>query len=472
MSLIEIVFINTKQKMPLVDNIKRGVRINNCIVPPLELAYCASLLKEHGINSRIIDANTERFSNEEIITKLETYSPKLIVINSTMIDRWLCPYLNIDAPLSLSESIKKNFPYSKIAIIGPHGTNTPNWVLRKAKGNIDIVVKGEPEITVTELSEAIIKGNSINEIPGLAFYKEGKFFFSGERERMSKLDELPFPYYDKLPMHKFESGLIVSSRGCPHRCTFCTRGLQEGIYRWRSAKNVVDEMELLEKKYNMKRIYFQDLEFTVNKNRTLEICKEIKERGLSIKWGCSGRFDDIKEKSILEELKSANMTLINFGLESGSETMIKNCNKKLELNHVVVVSKWCKEIGIKMNTYLICAMPGETKETLDESIRFIAKHDLGMGGGNLPIPYPGTELHAQAIREGFNVDWNNLGNIAGKIGTDILKEITEEELYKFITITYFKEKYSKFFYLNPVFWIQQKGFILDYFKKNFQTNTA
>jgi radical SAM superfamily enzyme YgiQ (UPF0313 family) len=241
--------------------------------------------------------------------------------------------------------------------------------------------------------------------------------------------------------------------------------VQEGAWFSRSPKNVVDEIEILVNKYGFRHLYFQDLEFTVNNQRVIEICDEIIARGLKFKWRCSGRFTDFRQKGLLAKMHEAGMYAINLGLESGSKTIIENCNKKLELDIVPLVAKWCKELGIVLDTYLICGLPGETRETLRESIAFMAKHDLGMGGGSLAIPYPGTALYLQAKQEGFDVSWENIGKIAGKVGTKLLDEMDEEQLYRFITITYFREKYSGLFFVNPLFWVEQRDFLFNALKK-------
>ena len=462
---MNVALINIKQKLPIVDDVKKGVRLDNSIVIPTDIAYCASVLREEGFAPFIVDANTERLSDEQVIERLKEKNPKMIVINSTMIDRWLCPFLNIDAPVRTSLALKKSFPESKIVIIGPHGTYTPEWVLKKGNGNIDFVIINEPEETLRELSHAIEKNKKINGIKGLAFKEKEKTIITLPRSRIINLDSLPMPAYDLLPMGKFKGGVIVSSRGCPFQCTFCTQGVQKGAWLFRTPKNVVDEIQVLVEKYGFKHIYFQDLEFTVHNKRVIEICDEIIKRKLKFKWRCSGRFTDIREKEFLSKMKEAGCYAINLGLESGSKKILELCNKKISLDDVPQVAEWCKETGIHLDNYLICALPGETKETLKESIAFMAKHNLGMGGGNLPIPYPGTALYEMAKKQGLDVSWENLGNIAGTVGTDILKELPPEELYKFITITHFKEKYSKLFYINPVFWIEQSGFLKDAFKR-------
>ncbi len=448
---MKILFINVKRPLGPVDKIKKGVVLNNSIFAPLDLAYPAALLRDNGFEVSIIDANTKRLSDEEVLNKTVEFNPKIIVLNTTQMDRWQCAFLTIDSTVLIAEKLKKVVD-SKILIIGPHNSVTPEWTLSKSKA-FDYAICGEPDFTILEMAKRIKARKDTNTVAGIAYIDKGRVIVTPPRSPVENLDLLPMPAYDLLPMNLYPYALLFSSRGCPFKCVFCLQTMFTPFARVHSIKRVIDEMELLEKKYGFSRCYFQDQEFMIDNKRVYEICAQIKKRKLNIKWACNARFDDVRDENILNEMKSANCELINFGLETASEKVIKAANKNLSLEKVVRVTKMLRKINLNFSTYMIIALPGETKETITESINFLVKHDLGIGGGNLPIPYPGTPLYEQAKKEGLNPTWENIGKLAGKVGTKIISEVGgEENLYRFVWINYFKARYGEYYYFNPSFW--------------------
>lgn len=174
---------------------------------------------------------------------------------------------------------------------------------------------------------------------------------------------------------------------------------------------------MLYKKYEVKHFGFCDWEFTLQKERVLEICKEMINRKLKMTWTCNARFTDIDEE-LLKEMSKAGCIEIKFGFESGSKEIIRISKKGINLDKVPEIIKLCKKYKIKPFLYGIIAMPGETMKTLKESISYSAKHGTGKGGGKIVIPYPGTELHAMAEKEfGKTITWDDLPKIAGHVGT-------------------------------------------------------
>ena len=239
---------------------------------------------------------------------------------------------------------------------------------------------------------------------------------------------------------------MVSSRGCPFKCTFCLKKMWGDKYRVRSNEKVIEEIELLQSNYGVKAVYFQDLEFCVHKKRVEDFCNKLMEKNIKLAWACSARLHDIDEK-LGKLMKEAGCVRIIFGLESGSQKILDNVKKGINLKIASQTIKTMNKIGMRTLICFQMGLPGETKETLKETVRFAVKNNIEFRGGGFPISYPGTELWDGKLT------WEEAGKMAGRFDTDILKKFTEAQLYRYVRLLYIKEKYSKFFFLNPSFYI-------------------
>lgn len=460
----DLLLVNPPFGHPYGTDIKQGVRLDNRPRQPLDLAYTASVLLENDFSVDLLDANILKMSYDDVISRMR--APGTVLITTSPMDRWECPYLDIDAPARLAREVKKQFPETTVMFTGAHGTTTPDWVFKNCS-DVDIVIKGEPEYTTLELMQHIARGErSLEEIQGISFRKNGAVAHNVPRPLIQDLDALPLPAYHLMPMDRYlahgshfnRPGLVphsvmVSTRGCPHSCTYCLRGMWGRQFRKRAPAKIVDEMELLTRDYGITNFYFIDLEFCLVKTRVHEVCDEIITRGIDVRWGCCGRLDSVDEAAVLK-MKQAGCTHINCGVESGSARVLAEVKKGITVEKASASLRMMQENGMHFNAFMMSALPGEDEQSLKETAEFAAAHGIVFLGGNMPIPYPGTELYEMAKQQygEENVRWDTVGTLAGRVGTSVLDRNAEGRLTNSIRVLYVKQKYGKYYFANPRFW--------------------
>nr|WP_287584754.1 radical SAM protein [Candidatus Borrarchaeum sp.] len=461
---MKCLFINPCFPRPFVNE---SAGLTNRFRQPLDLAYPAAVLEKEGYDVNIIDANVLRLNLSQMKKIILNKKPEVVVITTSPIDRWQCPYLDISAAINTVNLIKNSVSSVKVILTGPHGTVTPEWLFKQSN-NIDFVIRGEPEITILELMNNLEKKDKFTTVNGLSYRHNDVINHYRDRSLIENLDELPFPAYHLLPMNKYEEGIfknlkpvsiVLTSRGCPYKCVFCLKCMYGDKYRNRSPQNVINELELLVKEFQVKAIYFQDLEFVFDTNRTKEICESINDKKLKFKWACSARVDRIDGK-LLKIMKKAGCVQINYGVESGSQKILNFSKKGINIKKIKETFKMTKENGIKPEAFLLIPLPGEKISTIKESIKFSIETDL-LIGGNPPIPYPGTKLFELACEEaGRTLNWSELEIVAGTVGTDLIKNLGKN--YKaIIAKTYLVEKYGRYYLFNPKFYNDSLKNILD-----------
>ncbi|MDK2877112.1 MAG: anaerobic magnesium-protoporphyrin monomethyl ester cyclase [Archaeoglobaceae archaeon] len=283
------------------------------------------------------------------------------------------------------------------------------------------------------------------------YYKEnGKIIRNERRGFIEDLDSLPFPAYDLMPLDKYtvlgerlEQFPMITSRGCPFACRYCSSSLYMGHrFRARSARNVADEIEWLCEEFEAKHIAFGDDTFTLNKKRVVDICTEIKKRGLEITWSCSSRIDTITAE-LLKMMKSAGCVAIYYGIESASKRILDYYRKKISLEKAKEVVRATKKAGISAICSFILGAPMETKEEMKKTLKLALKLDPDYAQFSILTPYPGTEIYEEAKKENLLLTEDFQEYTAGK---PVLKTlVSPEDLAKFLRKCYLR------FYLRPNF---------------------
>jgi len=399
------------------------------LFPPLGTAYVAALLeKQHTVG--IIDAHIEGWrnleqidetkyriglKNKEIAERITQWSPDIVGI-TVPFSGWSKTAYEI---ASIVKSIDKNI----ITMLdGQHPSARPYDCLTHS--NIDFVVIGEPEHTIFELVGALEQGikRDLKKIRGIGFNKKGKPVVTPPRPAIQDLDSLPFPARHLLPMDKYfaavrESPLrgeirkpwatMITSRGCPYNCVFCTIHTVMGKkWRCRSSENVVDEIEQLVHTYHIKQIDFMDDNMTLNKKRMETICDLIVKRNLDVEWYApNGVRADTLDENLLTKMRESGCKKIRIAPESGVQRVVDQIIKKnLNLKEVEKAVVLCKKVGIKVGCFFVIGLIGETKEDIKETINYAYK--LRRLGADIfhfsyATPLYGTELYEQAKRGGF-----------------------------------------------------------------------
>jgi len=292
---------------------------------------------------------------------------------------------------------------------------------------VDAVVRGEFEYTSASLAQALqsggdpssTTGHSLDSVLGLTYRDSGgDVQVNPDRPHFEPLDRMPFPARHIVMGDGYRAGIysggrptaMVSSRGCPYRCTFCLwpDALYGHKFRARSAVNVVDEIEQAARVYGHDEVYFDDDTFTIDRQRVLDICHLIQERGLEkeVEWIAQCRVDTV-DREMLEAMKAANCGYILFGVESGSPTMLKRMKKGITLDKVRSAFKLTSEVGIKTQAFFLFGVPGETQETVRETINLAKELNASSTQFAIAVPHPGTALYEECRVNGWltSEDW-------------------------------------------------------------------
>jgi magnesium-protoporphyrin IX monomethyl ester (oxidative) cyclase len=398
------------------------------VFPPIPLSYIAAVLEEEN-EVHVIDAPTEGRKNLKEVNKT-TYR---VGLSNKQIEKkiklWDSEIVIIEIPFSgwartaFEISLKiKQFNSKVITILyGQHPSARPTACLNQ--GSIDFAVIGEAENTIKELVEYLKQGSSnFEEIKGLAFIKNDKIVMTPIRPIIEDLDSLPLPARHLLPMNEYAIAvkehplrgvikkpwtIMITSRGCPFKCVFCTHHTVWGRkWRGRSPQKVVAEIEHLVKTYGIKQIDFLDDNMTLNRNRMENICDLIVKKKIHVEWFTpSGVRADTLDEVLLRKMKKAGCKKIRLAPESGVQRIVDTVIKKnLDLASVEKAVRICKKIGLKVGCFFVIGLIGETKNDIKETINFAYKlRQLGADSFIFSIASPiyGTKLYQQAKKEGF-----------------------------------------------------------------------
>ncbi len=382
-------------------------KITGMNAPPLGLAYIASVLERAGHKVKIIDSPTLKMSTEEFLHEIRSWKPDLIGLS----------LITPTAPSGyrVIKKIKEEFHELPIIVGGPH----PTFMFKEALNEgADIVVRFEGEYTTLELVNTIEKHglnhNALRKIKGIAFKdSNGEYIVTENRPLIANLDELPWPARHLLPMDKYtvfnkpiRIAHVMASRGCPYGCVYCSTSYFWGrAVRFRSAENVVNEIEHLVEKYGVKSVVFADDELTINRVFIENFIREIRERGLDITFACGSRVDHV-DRELIRKLYGNGCVMLYFGVESASQETINKIGKRITLDQAVKAFKWVKEVKGAASGSFILGFPWETIEDMKKTVEFAIKLDPDYAQFTALTPYPGTPLYRFAKRFGLIVDEN------------------------------------------------------------------
>lgn len=371
---------------------------------PIGLCYLAAALEKAGHSAKIFDG--------QIIPRVEEEFTNLLKIENFDAIGFSVVSQAVLGAIKLSEIAKKLRP-SVITIIGGAQPTVMGEKIMDAMPDIDIAVFGEGEKTIIELIHHLENKKSLDSIKGVAYKKNGRVIRTERRELIQNIDSIPFPAYHLINIKKYTPppGLffrkpivgVISARGCPFNCHFCAdRIIWQGVVRLRKPERVLDEIELLAKKYGVKEIKFFDDTFTINRQRTIAICNGILERNLNVIWRCSSRVDTV-DKELLALMKKSGCWSISFGIESGSDEMLKKMDKRITVEKVKKAVKWAKEAGMETKGFFLLNYPGDTIETTEKTIAFPKELDLDFAGFNLIFPFWGTQVREE-IEKNYQIE--------------------------------------------------------------------
>ena len=413
--------------------------------PPLGLAYIASVLENNGEDVKIIDSLAENCTLYDIKREIDSWGADIVGVTSTTPTFY-------DA-LKVAKIAKESGAVTVLG--GPHVTFTAKETLSNYSF-VDYVVRGEGEFTMLELVKSIKNGEEPKSVLGLSYRaKSGVIKENRPRPPLMNLDALPMPAYHLLPMSKYtfqgyRFATMVTSRGCPFKCVFCSSSRICGK-RWRghSAERVVNEIEFLTDRYKIKFIEFLDDTFTFDKNRVKEICNEIANRGIDVMWTGSSRVN-LFNRELALKIKSAGCQIVYFGVESGSQRILNLMKKGITLEQSVKAVRLAKEVGINTVASFILGMPDESVEEANATIKFATRLSPDYAQFTICTPYPGTELYDYAVKNNLLLtrDWSKYDTLTPVMKTKIsirkLRELLSKAYFKFYTrLSYLFDKIRK-----------------------------
>ena len=392
--------------------IEERIRDEDILTPPIGLYWVAALLKEHGHEVEILNWQGFQGKSGDIRETLGRMKPQLIGFSILHANRW--------GAIEIARIAKELDPGVRIVFGGPGAGFLWRHFLTHFS-DCDFVVIGEGELVLLRLLQQLEgKGpSSLQEVEGIA-YREG------ERIVRTKLP-LPIPDLDTLPLPSgnFTYRHVTSSRGCPWKCRFCgSPGLWHGKVRFRSPAHFVDELEQLYRK-GVTFFYVSDDTFTAKKGRVMKICRMIVERGLRINWNAICRVDSVDEE-ILSSMRKAGCIQISYGVESGSEKIREVLGKRITTDQVKKAFALTRSFGILPRAYFIYGSPGETEETIDETIALMAEIQPLAAVFYILDLFPGTELYERVKASGQISDEIWLQRIEGLMYLELDPHLSDE----------------------------------------------
>jgi anaerobic magnesium-protoporphyrin IX monomethyl ester cyclase len=414
---------------------------------PLGLGYLAAVLEQNEYKVDVIDCQAAKLSYEDFKSEIGKRQPNIVGVTSTT--------LTYKSGLQIAKIAKEVCPNCLTIMGGSHVTFWDENALKECP-ELDVVVRKEGENTLLELVQRLEAGKSFHDVIGITCRKDGKIVKNPDRPYIKDLDSLPFPAHNLWPLETLRKyGTIVypimASRGCVFWCDFCTAVRMFGRnYRMRSPKNVVDEIEFLHKTYGANQFTFYDDAFTVDQDRTAEICHEIIKRKLKIKWDCETRVDMVT-KDLLLKMREAGCIAIWFGVESGSQRVIDAMGKGFSLTQTMNAFQWAKDAGLMTVAGVILGFPGETKESAMETIKLVEKINPDDVGYYIATPYPGTPMYELVKEKGLLkvTDFNKYDTAtptfeSPEFTMEELREIREQAFHRFyIRPSYVLHMFSK-----------------------------
>jgi radical SAM superfamily enzyme YgiQ (UPF0313 family) len=375
--------------------------------PPHSLLSLAGPLEQLGYRPVIVDARVEKNYKEKIRQNL----PDSILAGISSMTGF-----QIEHALRICEFIRQHDQHILLVWGGVHPTFMPEQTCRNKY--VDVVVKGEGELILPQIVKRVQSRQSLEGVPCITYKdRQGNILNSDTKPLLMDLNQIPMTPWHLVDIEKYfrpEYGVdktitLVTSKGCPHRCTFCYN-LNFNMRKWRGkdARHVVDEIQFLRQRYGIQGVYFIEDNFFANKKRVEEICEMLIRRKLDIVWGSSNRVDYVAryDEEFMRLLKRSGCRNFLFGVESGSDVILQLISKDITKKDIMSAVDKCRKYGIVGVFTFISGLPGETKDDLNRTIELIDEiksrnEDAEISGLFTYVPYPGTPMYELAIRKGL-----------------------------------------------------------------------
>ncbi|MEM2154948.1 MAG: radical SAM protein [Candidatus Jordarchaeales archaeon] len=364
------------------------------------LAYATAVIEEAGYNVKLVDGAAEGSTHLDMHNLAASLNPDVTILDVTT------PSFYND--VRVAKIFKENG--SLVVAVGPHVSALPEESLKESNGAFDVIARREYDYTVLDIIQHFEDGKGFEGVNGVTYMEGNKIKSTPDRPFIENLDALPFPAWHHLNFKNYyNAGYlnpyldIIGGRGCPFKCTFCLwpQVMHGRKYRFRSPQNIVDEMEYdITTWPKTRELFFEDDTFTVNHKRAYQICKEIISRKIDVVWSCNSRCD-VLDLKLLKYMKRAGCRMLLVGPESGSQRVLNNVKKGITLDEIRKFAELAKMAGLELHTCWVIGLPGETRHTIELTIRFSKELDTEQLQVSGAVPFPGTEFYEWAKKNGY-----------------------------------------------------------------------
>ncbi|NCD34121.1 MAG: radical SAM protein [Spartobacteria bacterium] len=382
------------QRWPVV-NRTRAMRY------PDWLAYAAGVIEKDGFDLAFRDFIAEEAILKDVADWVGEWKPDLLVMDATT------PSIYND--IKCAQMCKSANAGTHISFVGPHVTVLPKETMMEAGGAVDSIAMGEYDYTIRDLARTLDGGGHLDQVEGLAWGGATDFVRNKARVPIENLDELPLPPWHFLDVSRYRNNTYlfpyldqISGRGCPNLCQFCQwpQVMHGRRYRYCSPERVVAEMLESFQRYKVKEIFFEDDTLTANRKRLREVCELILQQNIRMKWSCNSRVD-WADLELMKLMKEAGCRMVLIGPESGSQTILDNVRKGIRVEQTTAFVTTAKKAGLATHSCWVMGLPGETRETMAQTVHFVKSLDTDTIQASSVMPQVGTELYNWAMEQGY-----------------------------------------------------------------------
>jgi len=436
-------------------------------MPPLGLANLAAFIRKEGYSVKIVDCCALNLNLVDSVKTILSHNPEAIGITAATV--------SINKAADLATMLKKERPGLKVIVGGCHISALPEKTMNIFP-QFDMGVVGEGELATVELLKSFGEKRGAADIPGVIFREGDDIKMNIPRPFIKDLDMLPFPAWDLLPdiakfyrpscfgFKRLPASSLITLRGCPMRCTFCSEMPFAKTCRMHSPEYVIEMIKLLTHQYGIKEIMFYDGTFVINQERVINLCELILKHKLDIAWSCNGRID-LMTRPLLRLMRRAGCWSIAYGIESGSQKVLDFIKKDIDLDKSRAVLKWTKEERILTKAYFMIGHLIENESTIHDTMDFIFQNEIDILTLNYFTPLPGTLDYERAREYGdFNDNWSLLNHhnmvfVPSGLKEDIMRFHRQYIVRKFYLRPNVIMRYAKIFFNLKNFKIILLGFL-------------
>lgn len=409
------------------------------VMPGLGILYIAACLRQAGLPVMVLDAEGRGLDLAHTIQAIARENAGILGITATT--------LSIVPAAKVAQKIKAVIPEIKVFIGGPHVTAMPVETMQHWPC-LDGCVLGDGENSFLKIVQNLQNNLELQQgVDGLVWRQGDDIYTQPKKGHLQDLDTLPFPAWDLLQgfpeiyrpaFHSYRRlpvANIATTRGCPHACSFCDRSVFGRRTYSHSVEYVVEMIEYLVKDFGIREISIKDDMFIMSHDRVVEFCRKLRNKKIDLTWSCNARVNSVGDE-LLREMKKAGCWMISYGIESGSPKMLEKMMKGITKNQVVKTLELTRRNNIVSKGFFMIGVPGETKETLEETISFVKELPLDELNVNFFTPFPGSKLYDEVIEEGFKPDFGRMNMqdcvyLPKGLAADDLEKYQKKIIYSF-----------------------------------------